>query len=149
MEPLEGDGEPLEQAAPEGPKIGRHLGGRNVAVEHRNSKIRRDLGSRSDLRRDAIWADLRSLPLSASDRNAAVEAISAATRSGQSVRGEELLERAERGEEGEDAVVVVYGKVEAIVPNEQRWYPSCKCGRTITLLNGVYYCESCQVQEFE
>ncbi|KAK7401060.1 hypothetical protein VNO78_12372 [Psophocarpus tetragonolobus] len=54
-----------------------------------------------DLCHDAIWADLRSLPLSASDQNVTVEAISASTRSGRSVRGEEPLKRAERDEEGE------------------------------------------------
>ncbi|KAK7392331.1 hypothetical protein VNO78_20765 [Psophocarpus tetragonolobus] len=59
--------------------------------------LERAAETRSPPRRDLG----RSPPLSASDRNAAVEAISGATRSGQSVRDKEPLERAERGEEGE------------------------------------------------
>ncbi|KAK2410313.1 replication protein A 70 kDa DNA-binding subunit B [Trifolium repens] len=49
----------------------------------------------------------------------------------------------------EDGLFTVYGVVSGIVPDQEWWYPACKCHRSVVPDSGAYFCNGCGKHVFQ
>ncbi|KAK2411272.1 replication protein A 70 kDa DNA-binding subunit B [Trifolium repens] len=49
----------------------------------------------------------------------------------------------------EDGLFTIYGAVSGIVPDQEWWYPACKCHRSVVPDSGAYFCNGCAKHVFQ
>ncbi|KAK7255525.1 hypothetical protein RIF29_28938 [Crotalaria pallida] len=52
------------------------------------------------------------------------------------------------GEEKEEGVFVVFATIAHVIDDDNWWYPACKCHKSVTADNGMYYCSACRKHVF-
>ncbi|KAK7282736.1 hypothetical protein RIF29_11752 [Crotalaria pallida] len=52
------------------------------------------------------------------------------------------------GEEKEEGVFVVFATIAHVSHDDNWWYPACKCHKSVTADNGMYYCSACRKHVF-